>query len=705
MRAIATLVAASLLPFCATAQQEPDSGPFDSSYPVVITPTRLRQALPDVPASVTVITPAQMARLGIHSIPEALRLVPGMELTRASGHDWRIGYHGTNILTPRRMNVLVDGVSMYRPAYSRVLWQQFPIALSDVDRIEVTRGSNSASYGPNSMLAIVNIITKHPKDVERGLVSLGAGSNDVGNATVRLKQSWGSTALRLTASLDHDGGYDKLTRSNPQGHNATRYKRLNVKTSTELSEATTLEFQAAFVEGINEVPFTDAAQATFPDMKIRDYFLAGRWTTQLSPNHELQLAINHADFRIDWRWITCPPTATFLPEMYELWRVDRSYAAAILAGRPPRGGTPEADALAAAAITAIRRLGTRATTPTCVAANHDIYEERTDFELQDTLVLSDRLRVVSGLGGRRQRVRSPTLFSQVESASLYRLFSNAEVKATPWLHVNVGGYGEHEVRTGWTWSPRMAVNARLSETQSIRMVLSKGSRTPDLYEQRADWKYHVSGAVPPLNGATDLRFFQNAQSPGGLRPEHIVSRELGYMVMVPRLGMSFDAKLFDDRLDHLISEKLQASDFQPTNRNRVRLTGAELQAAAELGDGWNGFVNYAFLRNHSASTPLERTHYSRHSGAAGIGRGKEGGLSWSLAYYGASGDGLGQNSYGRTDLTLAKATTVQGARVRASATISRLDNKAVTYFRDFGSTLENRHDSRLQLRAQLDVSF
>jgi iron complex outermembrane receptor protein len=496
----------------------------------------------------------------------------------------------------------------------------------------------------------------------------------------------------------------KLTRSNPQGHNATRLKRLNAKASTELSADTTLDLQAAFVEGVNEVPFTESSQVTFPDMRIRDYFLAGKWTTQLSPNHELQLAVNHTDFGIDWRWITCPPTATFLPEMYELWRVDPSYASAILAGKQPQGGTPEADALAAAAITAIRRLGARARAPTCVAANHDIYEERTDFELQDTLVMSDRLRVVSGLGARRQRVRSPTLFGKVESGRLFRLFANAEVKAVPWLHLNVGGYGEHEAGTGWTWSPRAAINARLTDTQSIRMVLSKGTRTPDLYEQRADWKYHVSGATPPLNGATDLRFFQSAQSPGGLRPERIVSRELGYMLMVPRLGMSLDAKLFDDRLDHLISEKLQAADFKPTNRNRVRLRGAELQTAAELGGGWNGFVNYAFLRN-SASSPLEQTHYSRHSGAAGIGRGKEGGVSWSLAYYGASGDGLGQNSYGRTDFTLAKAITVPSARVRASATLSRLDNKTVTYFRDFGSTLENRYDSRLQLRAQLDVSF
>jgi outer membrane receptor for ferrienterochelin and colicin len=49
-----------------------------------------------------------------------------------------------------------------------------PIAIDDSDRIEVTRGPNSAAYGPNSMLAIVNIVTRHPHDVERAYASVDA---------------------------------------------------------------------------------------------------------------------------------------------------------------------------------------------------------------------------------------------------------------------------------------------------------------------------------------------------------------------------------------------------------------------------------------------------------------------------------------------------------------------------------------------------
>ena len=150
MRGLTTLAATALLPLAALAQQANDSIALEGTYPVVITPTRLRQALPDVPASVTIITSAQIARLGINSVAEALRLVPGMELTRAAGHDWRISYHGTNILTPRRMNVLVDGVSFHRPGYSRVFWQQLPVTLADIDRIDAdtTRRSSVCRRRP-----------------------------------------------------------------------------------------------------------------------------------------------------------------------------------------------------------------------------------------------------------------------------------------------------------------------------------------------------------------------------------------------------------------------------------------------------------------------------------------------------------------------------------------------------------------------------
>jgi iron complex outermembrane recepter protein len=236
-------------------------------------------------------------------------------------------------------------------------------------------------------------------------------------------------------------------------------------------------------------------------------------------------------------------------------------------------------------------------------------------------------------------------------------------------------------------------------------VLSRGTRTPDIQEQRSNWTYAVTDFDPPLNGSTIGRFYQSGVSPGGLRSERITSRELGYLLREPRVGLLMDARVFDDELKDLISEKLQVSGFLPTNNNSVRLRGAELQVNLAPSDRWNVFFNYAYLRNQHASTPLERTQYSRHSGAVGITQDFGDGWRWSLAYYGSSGDGLGENYYGREDLTLARTFNLQTARVTASLIVRRLDNRAVTYFRDIGDVLKSEYDDRLQVYGYLRVAF
>lgn len=686
-------------------QPAADGQSLESTYPVVITPTRLRQAIPDVPASVTVITADALRKFGITTVVDALRLVPGMQITQAGGHDLRINYHGTNALTPHRMNVLIDGISAYRPSYARVFWKQLPVAIEDIDRIEITRGPNSVTYGPNSMLAVINIITKHPKDVGPVMASAALGSQSTASATARLGVTADRTAIRVSVNSERDGGFDYLSRSKPQGHDATRMNRLNLRSQTEVSATTTLDFYGAYVEGVAEVPFADVYQASFPDAKTRDYYLGGVWTSQLSPMHEVQLRVNYANFSIRQPWVTCLPSALLLPELFALWQVSPAYANTILAGRIPSGGSAAADALAAAAIEAIGGLGQRARQPTCVTANQDLFESRFDLELQDTYVFSERLRVVAGAGARVQRGESQTIFAGPVSTTIYRAFINAEYKPRTWLHFNVGGYAEHDGLTGSTFSPRIALNARLSDHQTVRVVLSKGRRTPDLYEQRANWSYTFSDLTPALDGSTSGRFYQSARAPGNLHDERIFSKEVGYLLSVPRLGLTFDAKVFDDELTELISEKLQVASFQPTNNGAVRLSGAELQTNVELSPSWSAFFNYAYLRNHQATTQLERTQYARHSGAIGLAHIFGAGWRGSLAYYGSSGDGVGETHYGRTDLTLGKAFSVQRTRWEASVIASRLDNKSVTYFRDFGSTLENSYNNRVQVFGRLKISF
>lgn len=676
------------------------------TYPTVLTPTRLRQSLQDVPGSVTVITAETLRKFAIRSIPDALRLVPGMAVTQASGTDFRINYHGTNVLVPRRMNVLIDGVSVYQPLFARVDWTNLPIAVDDIDRIEVTRGPNSAAYGPNSLLAIINIISRHPRDVERAFASVGKGSNGVEAATVRFGTQIGDIDMRLTLNHDRDGGYDTQQRVGTD-HDSLRMTRANFRAVKPFGQATTLDVNAGYVGGTKEVPGVDSGGVTYPDMKPQDSYLSATLTHSFSPTHQLQTRAYIWSDVINQSWRTCYPAAYFLPELFPLYRVNPAYVNAILTGHVPSGGTATDNALAAAAILAISNLGASATSPVCSTADQNLEQRRLDLELQDTYVVSEQTRFAAGAGLRRHSGLSTTYLGAEVNDSVYRAFGNLEYRPVSELAFNLGAYAEHDELSGTSFSPRVSANYRLSDLQTLRFSWTRGTRTPDVQEQRANWTYTVNDLTPPLNGSSVARLFQSAQSPGGLSSERIRSVEVGYLLNIPSIGLLLDLKAFRDELSSLISEKLQLSAFRPTNNGAVNLSGVELQANAFITTDWSAFLNYAYLDNHSATNQLETTQYSRHSGSIGTWKALAAGWSASLAYFGAAGDGLGQSSYGRTDLSISKRFTRDANKAELTFTVRRLDNQQQTYFRDFGvaNTLSAGYDSRWHVLGQLKASF
>jgi iron complex outermembrane receptor protein len=702
---LAVLPLGGALLHAAPADAQPATpDPLDPPYPTVITPTRLVQALADVPASVTVITAETIERFGIRSIPEALRLVPGMSVVQATGPDYQISYHGTNTLSPRRMNVLIDGISVYRPAFSEVIWSQLPVAIEDVQRIEVTRGPNSASYGPNSMLAVVNIITRNPNDLPLAMAAGTLGTNGVREFTARTALRLGDTAIGLTASTSRDRGFDSL-KQDANGHDSLRIDRLAVRSETRFGSQTTLSLQASVARGTAEVPFIDNFQQSYPDRRFEDIYAGATWTTQLAPNHELSLRLDHARQSSRQSWRTCLPTVGLLPEMFALWRANPRYADEVLAGRVPTGGTPADDALALVAITAIQALGAGALAPRCVRANQDVVQRRIDLELQDTYVFSERLRVVAGLGLREQGGDSQTYLGGEQTSSVRWLFANVEYRPTDPLTFNVGGYAERNSLSPSTFSPRAAANLRLAPGHTLRVVLSNGTRSPDIQEQRTNWSYRFEDVTPPFNGSTTAFFYQSRTGPGNLTSERIRSREIGYLWNAQSAGLLLDARVFDDRLSDLISERTNLAGLVPTNDGSVRLTGAELQVNLRLASGWTGYANYAYLDNRDATNILERTQWSRHSGAVGLSREFGNGWQAAFAYVGQSGDGYQQSPYGRTDLVLSRAFAADRTRWRVALGLQRLDSPITRYSIGSAEPLESRHSNRLAGYVRLAVTI
>lgn len=674
----------------------------ESDATVVLTATRLRQSIAETPASVTVITADMLSKFGIRSIPEALRLVPGMAVTQVTNNDYRISYHGTNIGSPRRMNVLIDGLSVYRPTFALVNWTALPVSIEDIQRIEVTRGSNSASYGPNSMLAIINIITKHPKSVEGGEVTVIGGTNDSADAMARYAGSLNdSTTYRMTLSRHQQGkgvenisGMNSVATNINVSHDASRIDRLNFRSTTEISSGESFDFQVAALNGIQQQQFADDFHVTYPDVNLQEYDINAVWRNIVSASQEYKVQATVAQHNNLQSWTDCLPTAALLPEMGALWRANPAYVISILKGRTPTGGTATDNLLALRALKAIQSLGTQAVKPTCGTVNQDYRERRVDLELQSTHVYSDALRLVSGIGARQDMASSQTYLNGTLENSTWRAFANAEYKPVKNVVINAGGYYESDNLTGTSFSPRLAVNGLIDDNNTVRLVFSRANRMPNLIEKRADWSYLITDLTPPLRGSSQAYFAQASRTTADLEQETILSRELGYSGNFPQFGLMVDAKVFDDSLSSLISQRLQLNATGYSNQSETHLRGAEFQVEYQPSDHWTMHLGYSFLLNDSSS-PLEQTLYSKNSGTFAISHALDSGWQVSLGLYKYDAGNVGQSAFGKQDLTFSKKFKLsKDVSITPSITASHLDSTSIVYTFDAGKAAENRYPSQ-----------
>ena len=143
------------------------------------------QKVADAAAAIFVITQEDIRRSGANSIPEALRLVPGLQVARIDQNKWAIGSRGFNGRFDNKLLVLIDGRSVYTPLFSGVYWNVQDVMLEDVDRIEVIRGPGATLWGANAVNGVINVITKKAKSTQSAVVTAGAGTEERAAGGVR----------------------------------------------------------------------------------------------------------------------------------------------------------------------------------------------------------------------------------------------------------------------------------------------------------------------------------------------------------------------------------------------------------------------------------------------------------------------------------------------------------------------------------------
>ncbi|MFK7898265.1 MAG: TonB-dependent receptor plug domain-containing protein [Myxococcota bacterium] len=299
----ATLAMLVMLAAPGLAQGETDSVEelkslaFEDLFDVEVTSVSKRsQKLSRTAAAVTVLSGEDIRRSGHTSIPEALRMVPGLEVAQIDGNKWAITARGFNNQFAQKLLVLIDGRSVYTPLFSGVYWDVQDVLMEDIDRIEVIRGPGGTVWGANAVNGVINIITKSAKETHGILAQAGGGTVERGFGALRYGGSKGDLHYRVYGKGMHRAELDQRSQSGG-GSDDWWIGRGGFRMDWDASEQDNVTFQGDFYEGETNQRFRSTAPITTGN--LRGLNLLGRWTRKQGDASQLsvQMFYDHTERR------------------------------------------------------------------------------------------------------------------------------------------------------------------------------------------------------------------------------------------------------------------------------------------------------------------------------------------------------------------------------------------------------------------------
>ncbi len=491
--AVAVLLLSCLLPAAADDRLPlPSETSYLADVPTVLTASRMEQPIDQAPAAVSVIDREMIRASGARSIVELLRLVPGFTVLYANATQIGVAPYGLDEAPSRRMQVLINGRSVYLPTTGGVAWADLPLNLEDVARIEVVRGPNTASYGANAFLGVINIITRYSFEKTGTLVQASSGSADYRRVVLRHAAAFGDNSFRITASGERDDGFDGRHDSSETAMVTARYDDFGA-------------FGNYMVEaGVSRGPRQ-----------------SGRTTDALSNPHSRDDLYHYEQFR--WELADGPGSQYTLQLFHQRQRIDERY------------------------VTMDTNLGLMS------RIDYSYWGQRYDAEFQHNFTLGRRVDGVWGAVARLDQVYSPTYLgtdATLENSD-YQLFGHLQGRLSDSLTLAGGAMFEQSDVGGSNVSPRLALIYALGPGQTLRASAATATRYPVLYEDRADVTIQVS-PIGNWNISFPLHLMSSA---GNLKPELIRAYELGYVAHTRTLDTRFTARVFHDEMRRMISEE------------------------------------------------------------------------------------------------------------------------------------------------------
>jgi len=528
----------------------------------VTTAAKKKQKLVETAAAVHVITREDIRRSGATSIPEALRMVPGLHVARIDGNKWSIGTRGFTGRFANSLLVMIDGRSVYTHLYSGVLWSMQDLPLDDIDRIEVIRGSGASLWGVNAVNGIINIITKPARNTQGSLFTVSGGFESPTVSTLRF-------GGKATDGLYYRGFIKERER-----------------------------YQALNVAGVGADDGLDDVRGGF------------RMDWERSPGESFTLDGTWLRNRNDDRVSLAVPEPPYTRVMDGQWRNQESSIRARLE-KPLHDGSE----------IAIQTYVTKGTMANTSIGRDELLTA--DFDIQHHLTPHGPHDIQWGGGYRlvndtlEDRSLSFNLDPAERTTHQYTSFIQDEIAIAENLSLTAGSKFGYNSYSGFEIQPNVRALWSAAPSHAVWGAVSRAVRTPSRYEADVEWLVALMPAaavLPPESPYADMLLGYSIQGNKNFTSEVLKAVEGGYRFKVSEM-LRLDAAVFHNWYSGLRS--LEPENFRPTviqdvpvltvplrihNQLHGRSYGLELLADTRMLPTWRLSANFNEVHTASIET-------------------------------------------------------------------------------------------------------
>lgn len=253
------------------------------------------QSLNDAPSAAFVISNEDIKRSGSTSIPDALRLAPGLDVAKINANQWAVSARGFNGRFANKLLVLIDGRNAYSRSFSGVYWENQDVMMEDIERIEVIRGPGAALWGGNAVNGVINIITKNSSQTQGALVNAGGGNLEQGFGSFRYGRKLGEDTTARAYIKGFNRGQNTLQSGGKAGDNWDKVQGgFRVDSHLSVKDALTVQgdIYQANISQIAYFPVYTSPYQTIENVNNKDVGgnLLGRFqhTSSLTSDYALQ---------------------------------------------------------------------------------------------------------------------------------------------------------------------------------------------------------------------------------------------------------------------------------------------------------------------------------------------------------------------------------------------------------------------------------